>query len=125
MADFLTHQCGPEVLLVEPARWTLLFDGSSCGKGSGISVILISPRGASFEFSLPIDATSTNNQAEYEAVPKGLKLPRKIKANAFEMFGGFYACYQSLIGKYDCNNDIMRIYHEECLELLKTIPDGF
>ena len=76
MADFLTHQCGPEVLLVEPARWTLLFDGLSCGKGSGISVILISPRGASFEFSLPIDATSTNNQAEYEAVPKGLKLPR-------------------------------------------------
>jgi len=24
-----------------------------------------------------------------------------------------------LIGKYDCNNDILRVYHEECLELLK------
>ena len=24
-----------------------------------------------------------------------------------------------LIGKYDCNNDILRVYHEECLELLQ------
>ena len=24
-----------------------------------------------------------------------------------------------LIGKYDGNNDILRVYHEECLELLK------
>jgi hypothetical protein len=61
MADFVTHHCGPDVSIVEPAPWTLFFDGSSCGNVCGIGVILISPRGASFEFSLPIPATSTNN----------------------------------------------------------------
>jgi hypothetical protein len=55
MADFVTQHCGLEVKVVEPAQWTLFFDGSSCGAGSGIGIVLISPRGTSFEFSLPIE----------------------------------------------------------------------
>jgi hypothetical protein len=43
MADFVTHHCGPDVSIVEPAPWTLFFDGSSCGKGCGIGIVLISP----------------------------------------------------------------------------------
>jgi ribonuclease HI len=104
---------------VEPGPWTLFLDGSSCGKGSDIGIVFISPRRRSFEFSLPIPASSTNNQAEYEAVLKGIKLLRKIKADALEIFGESMLVVNQLIGKYDCNNDIMRIYHEECLELLR------
>jgi ribonuclease HI len=74
--------------------------------------------GASFEFSLPIPSTSTNNQAEYEVVLKGIKLLREIKADAAEIFGDSMLVVNQLIGKYDCNDDILRIYHEECLELL-------
>jgi hypothetical protein len=72
MADFVTQHCGPEITVVEPTPWMLFFDGSSCKKGCGISIVLISPQGASFEFSLLIPDTSTNNQAEYEAVFKGI-----------------------------------------------------
>jgi ribonuclease HI len=43
--------------------------------------------GTSFEFSLPIDATSTNNQAEYEVVLKGIRLLREIKADALKYLG--------------------------------------
>jgi transposase InsO family protein len=43
----------------------LFFDGSSCGVGSGIGIVLVSPRGATFELPFPIEATGTNNQAEY------------------------------------------------------------
>jgi ribonuclease HI len=119
MADFVTHHCGPDISIVEPGPWTLFLDGSSCGKGSDIGIVFISPRRRSFEFSLPIPASSTNNQAEYEAVLKGIKLLRKIKADALEIFGDSMLVVNQLIGKYDCNNDIMRIYHEECLELLR------
>ena len=42
--------------------------------GAGIGIVLISPRGKKYEFSLPIVATSTNNQAEYQALIKGLEL---------------------------------------------------
>jgi len=60
MADFVTqHRGAVETLGIVP--WTLFFDGSTCDWGAGIDIVLISPRGRKYEFSLPIVATSTNN----------------------------------------------------------------
>ena len=87
--------------------------------GSGIGVVLISPRRANFEFSFPIDASATNNQAEYRAILKGIQLLREIKADAVEIFGDSMLMINLLIGEYDCKDDILRIYHEECLQILK------
>jgi hypothetical protein len=97
MANFVTQYCGSEVKLVEPALWTLFFDGSSCGVGSGIGIVLISPRGTSFEFSLPTERTATNNQVEYQAVLKGIKLLREIKADTVEIFGDFMLVINQLL----------------------------
>ena len=44
------------------------------------------PRGANFEFSFPIEASATNNQAEYSAILKDIQLLREIKADAVEIF---------------------------------------
>jgi len=63
MADFVTQHCGV-VGTLEIVPWTLFFDGSTCDQGAGISIVLISPRGKKYEFSLSIVAMSTNNQAE-------------------------------------------------------------
>src|SRR6185503_9706300 len=43
MADFVVQHCGPELNMVDLVPWTLFFDGSACGNGSGIGVVLISP----------------------------------------------------------------------------------
>ena len=69
MADFVTQHCS-SVGSLEVAPWMLFIDG--------IDIVLISPRGKKYEFSLPIVATSTNNQAEYQALVKGLELLREI-----------------------------------------------
>jgi len=76
MADFVTQHCGA-VETLEIVPWTLFFDGSTRDRGAGINIVLISPQGRKYEFSLPIVATSTNNQAEYQALIKGLELLRK------------------------------------------------
>jgi ribonuclease HI len=57
----------------------LFFDGSSCGKGGGVEILLISPRGEMFEFSVPIQPTVTNNQAEYKALLRGLQYLKEAK----------------------------------------------
>ena len=41
VADFVVQHYA----MVDLVHWTLFFDGSSCGNGSGIGVVLISPRG--------------------------------------------------------------------------------
>ena len=45
MADFITQYHKPSIGYVEPMPWTLFFDGSSCKKGGGISIVIISPQG--------------------------------------------------------------------------------
>jgi len=95
--------------------WTLFFDGSSCENGSGICVVLISPRGANFEFYFPIEASATNNQAKYRAILKGIQLLQEIKADAVEIYGDSMLVVNLLIGEYECKDDVLCGYHEECL----------
>ena len=105
--------------IVDLVPWTLFFDGSSCGVGSGIGIVLVSPRGATFELSFPIEATATNKQAEYQALLKGIQLLKEIGADAVEIFEDSMLMVNHLIGIYECKDDILRVYHEECCRLLK------
>jgi ribonuclease HI len=97
----------------------MFFDGSSCGVGARIEIVLISPQGSNYEFSIPIEKTSTNNQAEYQAVLKGIKLMREVNAEVVEIFGDSQLVINQLAGEYECKDDILRDYHEECLQLLQ------
>jgi ribonuclease HI len=97
----------------------MFFDGSSCGVGAGIGIVLISPQGISYEFSIPIEKTSTNNQAEYQAVLKGIKLLQEVNAEVIEIFGYSQLVINQLALDYECNDDILRVYHDECLLLLR------
>ena len=107
VADFVVQHCGPELNMIDLVPWTLFFDGSSCGNGSVFGVVLISPRGANFEFSFPIEASATNNQAEYRAILKGIQLLREIKADAVEIFGDSMLVINQLVGEYECKDDIL------------------
>jgi len=101
MADFMTQNCGV-VGALEIVPWMLFFDGSTCDRGAGIDIVLISPRGRKYEFSLPIVATSTNNQAEYQALIKGLELLKEVRADAVEIFGDSMPVINQLTGIYEC-----------------------
>jgi ribonuclease HI len=83
--------------------------------------VIISPLGASFEFAFPIKPVSTNNQAEYEAILKGLQLLNEVKADAVEIFGDYQLVINQLIGLYECKDDTLKIYYDHYQEIL----DGF
>jgi len=72
---------------------------------------------------LPIVATSTNNQAEYQALVKGLELLREIRADAVEIFGDSMLVINQLIGIYKCQSEVLISYYERCLQLLKEFKD--
>ena len=65
---------------------------------------------------------TTNNQAEYEAILKGLQLLHEVKAEAIEVFGDSQLVINQLIGLYECKDDILRGYYDECQRLLKEFP---
>ena len=82
MADFVTQHCGV-VDALELVPWTLFFDGSTCDRGATIGIVLISPRGKKYEFFLPIATTSTNNQAEYQALVKGFGIIERSSCRCY------------------------------------------
>jgi ribonuclease HI len=120
IADFITEHRDPSINLLEITPWALFFDGSSCGKGGGVGILLISPRGEMFEFAIPIQPTVTNNQAEYEVLLRGLQYLKEAKAILVEIFGDSELVIKQLNGQYECRNDILRNYYEECKEILKS-----
>ncbi len=61
IADFIVEHRDDSIGSVEIVPWTLFFDGSVCTHGCGISLVIISPRGASFEFAYTIKPYATNN----------------------------------------------------------------
>jgi len=69
--------------------------------------------GASFEFAFPIKPVTTNNQAEYEAILKGLQLLDEVKAESIEVFRDSQFVINQLISLYECKDDILRGYYDE------------
>jgi ribonuclease HI len=120
IADFITEHRDPSINLLEITPWALFFDGSSCGKGGGVGILLISPRGEMFKFAIPIQPTVTNNQAEYEALLRGLQYLKEAKAISVEIYGDSELVIKQLNGQYERRNDILRNYYEECKEILKS-----
>jgi hypothetical protein len=87
IVDFITEHHDSSINLPEITPWALFFDGSSCGKGGVVGILLISPRGEMFEFAIPIQPTVTNNKAEYEALLRGLQYLKDAKAISVKIFG--------------------------------------
>jgi ribonuclease HI len=73
-----------------------------------------------FEFGIPIQPTVTNNQAEYEALLRGLQYLTKAKAISDEIYEDSELVIKQLNGQYECRSDILRNYYEECKEILKS-----
>ena len=76
-----------------------------------------------YEFSLPIDATSMNNQAEYQALIKGLELLKEVHADAIEILGDSVLVINQLAGSYECRSEVLIAYYERCVQLLKEFKD--
>jgi len=122
MADFMTERCCV-VGALEIVPWMLFFDGSTCDRGAGIGIVLVSPREKKYEFSFPIVATSTNNQAEYQALIKWLELLKEVHADAVEIFGDSMLVINQLARIYECRSEVLITYYEKSIQLLREFKD--
>ena len=66
---------------------------------------------------------STNNQAEYQALIKGLELLKEVHADALEIFGNSMLVINQLVGIYECRSEVLIAYYERCIQLLREFKD--
>ena len=58
--------------------WEVYVDGASNQKGSGVGLVLISPKKVVIEKSLRLDFSTTNNEAKYEALLVGMAMVQRM-----------------------------------------------
>ena len=86
LADFIM-----EFTLAEPTKdaqattdlstWKLSVDGASNAQGSGAGLILTSLEGIDIEYALRFGFSTSNNEAEYEAIIAGLNLAHSLEVD--------------------------------------------
>jgi hypothetical protein len=89
LADLIVERINTNIATLSVRVWAMYFDGSACEDGCGIGILLISPRGVMYSFSIRLSTPCTNNLAEYEAVRRGRELLVEAGAKAVEVFGVF------------------------------------
>jgi hypothetical protein len=87
LADVIAERINTNIATLYVHAWAMYFDGSACKDGCGIGILLLSPRGVTYSFSIRLSAPCTNNLAEYEAVRRGMVLLSEAGAEAVEVLG--------------------------------------
>ncbi|KAK1606116.1 hypothetical protein QYE76_029789 [Lolium multiflorum] len=105
LADLIAERINTDVAALSVRAWAMFFDGSVCEDGCGIGVLLVSPRGATYSFSIKLADPCTNNVAEYEAICKGMKLLLEAGAEAVEIFGDSKLVISQLTEEYKCESE--------------------
>lgn len=85
-------------------------DDSSNDRKSGARIILISPEGHKFHSGVKFEFTTSNNEAEYEALLAGLWLVRSVQARAVEVFSDSLLMVNQILGEYQVRGFKMMAY---------------
>jgi ribonuclease HI len=118
LADLITERINTNITTLSVCAWAMYFDGSACEDGCGIGILLVSPRGVTYSFSVRMPAPCTNKLAEYEAVRKGMELLLEASAEAIEVFGDSKLVISQLMEEYRCKNESLFPLWMQCRELM-------
>ena len=99
IANHLVH-CSPEeaeeiqgdfpdedIMGIKVESWKMYFDGATNQNGSGIGVLLISPKGTHIPFFGRLNFPATNNATKYEACIMGLQAALGLGVKGLEVYG--------------------------------------
>ncbi|KAK1629476.1 hypothetical protein QYE76_003791 [Lolium multiflorum] len=100
LADLIAERINTDIAALSVRAWAMFFDGSVCDGGCGIGILIVSPRGATYSFSIRLPTPCTNNVAEYEAICKGMELLLEAGAEAVELFGDSKLVISQLTEEY-------------------------
>jgi hypothetical protein len=104
LTDLITERINTNIATLSMRAWATYFDGSACEDGCGIGVLLVSPLGVMYSFSVRLPAPCTNNLVEYEAVRRGLELLLETGVEGVEAFGDSKLVVSQLTAEYRCES---------------------
>ena len=95
-------------------------DGSSTRKYSGAGVILKGPNREECEVAIQFQFTTTNNEAEYEAIITGKNLALEMGVRNLEIKSDSQVVVGHVKGEYEARGEKMRRYLDKVKKIMKS-----
>ena len=100
---------------IEVESWKMYFDGATNQNGSGIGVLLISPKGTHIPFYARPNFLATNNAIEYEACIMGLQASLGLRVKELEVYEDSALIISHIQNKWKIKEERLIPYHQ-CLQ---------
>ena len=124
LADLVAEFTEPPMEELEPAKnsdgklvgtisqhgilpWEVYIDGALNQKGSGIRLVLISPEKVIVEKSLRLNFSTTNNEAEYEALLMGIAVVQRMGGKSVKVFSDSRLVVGQVKGEFEAKDERM------------------
>ena len=101
------------------STWEVYVDGASNQKGSGVELVLMSPKKVVIEKSLRLDFSATNNEAEYETLLEGMTMVQRMGGKSIKLFSDSRLVVGQVRGEFEAKDERMQEYLSQvkCLQL--------
>ena len=111
MAEFtLVVGDAHRVYQVSVQPWKVDVDGASNARGSGVGIVLESPKGMRVEHSLRLGFQALNNEAEYEVLVARLRASVKVGATYVEIYLDSRLMVSQVKGSFEARDPRMAYY---------------
>ena len=127
MADFIAEFTPNHVDLDkvdEAKKWVVFVDGSSTQYTGGIGVILKSLEGDKLKYTACLQYQTTNNEVEYEALLKGLKLAKSLRAESIVVQGDSQLIMSQENGTCEVKEEWMKKYLSKAKRLIRKFKEA-
>ena len=98
------------ISLQEPLFWKVYVNGATNQRGSGVGLVLISPKKLIIEKSLRLGFSATNNEAENKALLEGMSMVQRIGGKAIKMFSDSKPVVDHMKGELEARDKRMQGY---------------
>ncbi|WKA03023.1 hypothetical protein VitviT2T_021161 [Vitis vinifera] len=113
MADFVleySRKPGQHEESSKKEWWTLRVDGASRSSGSGVGLLLQSPIGEHLEQAIRLGFSTSNNEAEYEAILSGLDLALALSVSKLRIYSDSQLVVKHVQEEYEAKDARMARY---------------
>nr|XP_023920359.1 uncharacterized protein LOC112031882 [Quercus suber] len=107
----------------ESIKWVVYMDGSSIQYAGGVGVVLQSPEGDKLKHKVRLQYQTTNNEAEYETLLRGMELAKSVEAESLLVLGDSQLIIGQVNGVFEVKEERMRKYLNKVMRLVKKFEE--
>ena len=99
--------------------WEVHVNEASNQKGSGVGLVLMSPKKVVIEKYLRLDFSTTNNEAEYETLLEGMAMVQRMGGKSIKLFSDSRLVVGEVRGEFKAKDERIQGYLNQvkCMQL--------